>query len=336
MDAEELLRLFQTKPSVQDGPNELSIAGGNVAFEKVSFSYDGKKNNIKDISFHAKQGQKVALIGETGAGKSTILKLLFRFYDVTNGSVSIDGQDTRNVTLESLRDCIGVVPQDPSLFNDTVIANVRYAKLDATDEQVMDACKAAAIHDKILTFTDGYQTKVGEHGVKVSGGELQRIAIARAILKNPKIILLDEATSSVDSETEGKIQEGLQKLCQGRTTFVVAHRLSTIMDSDFIIVIKDGTILEEGTPSDLFRRKGKYYRLWTKQMGITDATTSDEDASSSGVTLQDTELSGQTSRSKSPSTKDPESGDGSEELLLGDATVTTPSHKDKSRAGSVD
>ena len=299
VDAEELLRLFRTKPSIRDGPNEFCVHGGHVIFEKVCFSYDNKKDNIKDLSFSTRQGQKIALVGETGAGKSTILKLLFRFYDVSSGSISIDGQDIRTVTLDSLRDQIGVVPQDASLFNDTIVANVRYAKLDATDEEVMSACKAAAIHEKILSFTDGYQTKVGEHGVKLSGGELQRIAIARAILKDPKIILLDEATSSVDSETEGKIQEGLKRLSQGRTTFVVAHRLSTIMDSDVIIVIKDGAILEEGSPKELLGKgkKGKYYRLWTKQMGILDTTAFTEDESSVNQALQSSEPSSPSSRS---------------------------------------
>lgn len=234
----------------------------------MKFSYDGKKQIINDVSFRVEPGQTIALIGETGGGKSTILKLLFRFYDVTEGVIAIDGQDIRTLTLESLREQIGVVPQDPSLFNDTILSNVRYAKLDATEEEVIDACKAAAIHDKILTFSNGYNSKVGEHGVKLSGGELQRIAIARAILKNAKIILLDEATSSVDSETEGKIQEALKILSKGRTTFVVAHRLSTIVDADLIIVIKEGAILEQGPPAELLQTKGKYYRLWTKQMGI--------------------------------------------------------------------
>ena len=268
MDAEELLALFKTKRTVEDGPNELSVQGGHVEFEKVGFSYDGKKEIITNLSFEGNPGKTVALVGETGAGKTTILKLLFRFYDTTEGSITIDGQDIRNVTLSSVREQIGVVPQDPTLFNDTVKANVRFARLAATDDEVIAACKAAAIHDKILTFTNGYETKVGEHGVKLSGGELQRVAIARAILKNPNIILLDEATSSVDSETEAKIQEGLKQLCQGRTTFVVAHRLSTVMDADQIIVMKDGTILEQGTPAELLKEKGKYHKLWTRQMGI--------------------------------------------------------------------
>jgi ABC-type transport system involved in Fe-S cluster assembly fused permease/ATPase subunit len=268
--AEELLTLFRTRPSIQDGPNEMQITEGKVVFDEAGFHYAGKDSFIKDLSFVANSGKTIALIGETGAGKSTILKLLFRFYDLTEGSISIDGQDIRNVSLSSLRQHIGVVPQDASLFNDTVLANVRFARLEATEDEVKKACEAAAIHDRIMGFPEGYQTKVGEKGQKLSGGELQRIAIARAILKNPKIILLDEATSSVDNETEVKIQAGLNKLCQGRTTFVVAHRLSTIMDADMILVIGDGKIIEQGAPADLLKKKGKYYKLWSKQMGIMD------------------------------------------------------------------
>ena len=264
--------LFKTKPTVIDGLGHLRLQSGRVTFDHVNFSYDGKKQIINDISFDIAPGKTVALIGETGGGKSTILKLLFRFYDVAGGSIRIDGQDIRTVSLESLREHIGVVPQDPSLFNETIMHNVRYSRFGASDEEVMEACRAAAIHDKIMSFTDGYMSKVGEKGVKLSGGELQRIAIARAILKDPKIILLDEATSSVDSETESHIQEALKRLSWGRTTFVVAHRLSTIVDADLILVIKDGAILEQGPPAELLQSKGKYYRLWTNQMGILDVS----------------------------------------------------------------
>ncbi|MCJ1389144.1 hypothetical protein MMC18_001998 [Xylographa bjoerkii] len=281
VDAEQLLQLFMTQPTIRDGPDDLYLKKAQVDFNQVRFSYDGKKQILGGITFHVKAGQTIALIGESGGGKSTILKLLFRFYDVTDGSILIDGQDIRNVTLESLRKCIGVVPQDPSLFNDTIMSNVRYAKLDATEDEIVEACRAAAIHDKIMTFTNGYMSKVGEHGVKLSGGELQRIAIARAILKNPDIILLDEATSSVDSETEGKIQEALDKLSKNRTTFIVAHRLSTIVDADLILVIKDGAILEQGPPAELLKSKGKYYHLWAKQMGIQIPTKEDSGDKSS-------------------------------------------------------
>ena len=208
----------------------------------MNFSYDGQKEVLRTFTFHAGPGQRIALVGESGGGKSTVLKLLFRFYDVTAGRIMIDDQDVRQCTLDSLRQCIGVVPQDPTLFNDTILNNVRYAKLEATDEEVIEACKAAAIHHKILTLTDGYATKVGENGHKLSGGELQRIAIARVVLKNPQIILLDEATSAVDTETEGHIQSALETLTKGRTTFVVAHRLSTVNNADVVLVIKDGMI----------------------------------------------------------------------------------------------
>ena len=313
VDAEELLALFKRDPTVQDGPNELCIHGGHVEFEKIRFSYDGKKDNIKNLSFSGSPGKTIALVGETGAGKSTILKLLFRFYDVTEGSITIDGEDIRSVTLSSLREHIGVVPQDPSLFNDTIMANVRFARLSSKDEEVIEACKAAAIHDKILTFSDGYATKVGEHGVRLSGGELQRVAIARAILKNPKIILLDEATSSVDSETEGKIQEGLQRLCQGRTTFVVAHRLSTVMDADRIIVIKDGSILEQGTPAELLESKGKYHKLWTKQMGIVN-TLSEESESTLAKNSTDGDETSPTDTNRSSESAESGKADESEGL----------------------
>lgn len=265
INAEQLLELLRTESTVKSGPGIFRLTGGAVDFDSVSFSYDGVKTVIKDLSFSAASGQTIALVGETGSGKSTILNLLFRFYDVREGSIKIDGQDLRDVTLESLRQSIGVVPQDPILFNDTVMNNVRYSKLEATDEEVVEACKAAAVHDKVLTFTDGYSSIVGENGVKLSGGEKQRIAIARAILKDPKIILLDEATSSVDTQTEHHIQRALKELTKCRTTFVVAHRLSTVMEADVMLVIKDGAIAEQGSPKDLLEARGEFYDLWTLQ-----------------------------------------------------------------------
>ena len=280
VDAEALRELFERKPTVEDGSVALEFKRGTVEFHGVSFSYDGEKNTINDFNLRVESGQRVALVGETGGGKSTVLKLLFRFYDPQKGRVTIDDQDTKCVTLQSLRDCIGVVPQDPSLFNTTIMENVRYSKLDATDEQVMGACKAAAIHDKIVQFPKGYLSRVGEKGVKLSGGELQRIAIARVILKEPKIILLDEATSAVDTDTESHIQEALRRLTLGRTTFTVAHRLSTVSDADNILVIKEGSIVEQGTPQVLLNAKGKYFDLWTKQVGITAIAPGDPTKSS--------------------------------------------------------
>lgn len=224
MDAERLLELFQTKPTITDSPNSkpLKLAEGQVEFNNVSFAYDERKPTLKKVSFVVPSGKTVALVGETGGGKTTILKLIDRFYDCTNGSISIDGQDIRDVTLNSLRASIGVVPQDPLMFHDTIMNNIRYARLSATDEEVYDACRAAALHDKIMGFPDGYKSKVGDRGVKLSGGEKQRVAIARAMLKQPEIILLDEATSAVDTETEAHIQKGFRTLCEGRTTFIVA------------------------------------------------------------------------------------------------------------------
>ncbi|KAF4633947.1 hypothetical protein G7Y89_g4170 [Cudoniella acicularis] len=270
MDAERLLELFQTKPTITDLPNAkpLKLSKGLVKFDRVSFAYDERKPTLKSVSFSVPAGKTVALVGETGGGKSTILKLIDRFYDVKGGSICIDGQDIRDVTLNSLRENIGVVPQDPTLFNDSIMNNVRYARLSASDAEVYEACKAAAVHDKIMSFPDGYNSKVGHNGVKLSGGEKQRIAIARAILKKPEIILLDEATSAVDTETEQLIQEGFKTLCKGRTTFIVAHRLSTIMKADHILVVMNGEIVENGTHHDLIHSKGKYHELWSKQIFV--------------------------------------------------------------------
>ncbi|KAK8194465.1 putative ABC transporter, partial [Phyllosticta paracitricarpa] len=267
IDAERMLELFQTKSSVPeqlDAP-DLHVNEARVEFQNVSYAYDERKSAIKDISFAAEPGQTIALVGETGSGKSTTLKLLMRFYDVSSGSIQIDGQDIRHVKLDSLRESMGVVPQDPSMFNLSIMENIRYARLDATDEEIYDACRAAAVHDKIMTFPDKYRSKVGERGVKLSGGELQRIAIARVLIKSPQIVLLDEATSAVDSETEVQIQEAFQRLSRGRTTFVVAHRLSTVMDADLILVMNEGSIIERGTHQELLAHGGKYLMLWTKQ-----------------------------------------------------------------------
>ncbi|KAL1876429.1 hypothetical protein VTK73DRAFT_9295 [Phialemonium thermophilum] len=266
--AEQLLEIMQTKPTVQNkegAPPLRLVEGGGVLFKNVHFSYDGQKEILKDVDFSVTPGTTVAIVGPTGAGKSTILKLLDRFYDVTEGSILIDGQDVHDVDITSLRAHIGIVPQSPVLFDDTVMNNIRYANLAATDEEVFEACKAASIHDQISGFTDGYNSRVGERGIKLSGGELQRLAIARAILKKPAIVLLDEATSAVDTETEQKIQEALHILCEGRTTFIVAHRLSTIMNADTIIVLSDGKVAEQGPHDVLIRANGKYANLWFKQ-----------------------------------------------------------------------
>ncbi|KAK1991708.1 ABC transporter [Colletotrichum falcatum] len=270
IDAERLLDIMKKEPTIvnKKGARPLKLVGGNVDFNGVSFTYDSKKKIINGITLSVPGGQTVAFVGATGAGKSTMLKLLNRFYDASEGSILIDGQDVREVDLHSLRDRIGLVPQNPILFDDTIINNIRYAKITASDDEVFEACKAACIHDKVMTYTDGYNTRVGERGIKLSGGELQRVAIARAILKQPEIVLLDEATSSVDTDTEQKIQKSFMQLCKGRTTFIVAHRLSTIMNADRIVVIEDGEVVEQGNHTELIKANGRYADLWSKQTFI--------------------------------------------------------------------
>ncbi|EAW06580.1 ABC transporter ATP-binding protein [Aspergillus clavatus NRRL 1] len=268
VDAERLLDLLLTKPTVTDkeGASDLGSVEGRVEFDHVGFSYNGRKATIQDISLSAAPGETIALVGATGAGKTSITKLLLRYYDVDSGSIRIDGRDIRDVTQGSLRDVIGVVPQDPLLFNASIMENLRYAKPSASDEEIYNACRAAAIHDKILTFAKGYHTKVGEQGVKLSGGEVQRLAIARVFLKDPPILVLDEATSAVDTETESEIQGALKRLSSRRTTFVIAHRLSTVVRADQIMVVHDGAIVEKGTHQELLGKRERYYNLWQKQL----------------------------------------------------------------------
>ncbi|KAJ3120159.1 Homocysteine S-methyltransferase 1 [Nowakowskiella sp. JEL0407] len=269
IDMEQMLDLFKVSRGVEDKPDAktLDIKGGTITFESVGFSYDDRKTTIQDISFTVPEGKTVALVGESGSGKSTVFRLLFRFYDVKKGRILIDGQDVRDVTQYSLRKSIGVVPQDTVLFNNDVRYNIRYGNVNATDEEVEEAAKAAQIHERILAFPDKYETKVGERGLRLSGGEKQRVAIARTILKAPTILLLDEATSALDTTTERSVQSALKALSANRTTLVIAHRLSTIVDADEIIVMSNGRIQERGTHESLMKIDGGIYcSMWNKQL----------------------------------------------------------------------
>ncbi|UPK92891.1 hypothetical protein LCI18_003826 [Fusarium solani-melongenae] len=272
IEAERLLDIFKETSGVAEKEDAIKMPSprGEVAFNNVKFSYQSNKGEpvINDISFTVAPGTKTAIVGESGSGKSTCLKLLFRFYDVSDGSITIDGHDLRDVTLDSLRKNIGVVPQDTVLFNATIMYNLLYASPHASETDVFAACKAANIHDRILGFPDGYETKVGERGLKLSGGERQRIAIARAILKDARILLLDEATASLDSHTERQIQDALERVTAGRTTITIAHRLSTITTSDQIVVLHKGVIVERGTHSELLALQGRYHAMWEKQTTI--------------------------------------------------------------------
>ncbi|GKU20303.1 unnamed protein product [Fusarium langsethiae] len=272
IEAERLLDLFKETAGVVEKPDAIVLPPikGEVSFNDVKFAYQTKKGGLvlDGIKFTVAPGTKTAIVGESGSGKSTSLKLLFRFYDVTDGSITIDGHDLRDVKLDSLRRNIGVVPQDTVLFNATIMYNLLYARPDATEEDVFEACKAANIHERILNFPDGYETKVGERGLKLSGGERQRIAIARAILKDARILLLDEATASLDSHTERQIQDALERVTAGRTTITIAHRLSTITTSDQIIVLHKGEIVERGTHNELLALGGRYHAMWEKQTTI--------------------------------------------------------------------
>jgi ATP-binding cassette subfamily B protein len=267
VNMEQLFTILQTESEIKDQPSAypLHLSGGHIEFSHVYFAYHPDRPILKDINFHVPVGQTVAIVGASGAGKSTIARLLCRFYDVTAGTIRIDGQDIRTVTQESLRQAIGVVPQDTVLFNDTIYYNILYGRPTANQEDVEAAAKLAKIHDFILSLPHGYDTIVGERGLKLSGGEKQRIAIARVLLKQPAIFLFDEATSALDTHTEKAIQASLQEVSTGHTTLIIAHRLSTIIDADHILVLDAGTIVEQGTHHSLLKQEGRYAAMWKKQ-----------------------------------------------------------------------
>ncbi len=267
IDMGDMFTLLEQPAEVQDkcGARDLSVKEGRVSFKEVEFHYDQERPILKGVDFTAQGGGTVAVIGQSGAGKSTIARLLFRFYDVSGGCITIDGQDIRDVTQDSLRRNIGVVPQDTVLFNDTIRYNIGYGDPDASPHQIEQAARDAAIHDFIETLPDGYDTIVGERGLKLSGGEKQRVAIARAILKNPPILILDEATSALDSGTERDIQDSLRRLSENRTVVTIAHRLSTIIDADEILLMQDGRVVERGAHNVLLSQGGLYTEMWQRQ-----------------------------------------------------------------------
>ncbi len=267
VDMRQMFDLLDEPPEVCDKPNapSVNVSKAHVALEAVSFCYETDRQILREIAINIPAGQTTAIVGPSGSGKSTIGRLLFRFYDVTGGAILIDGQDVRDVTQNSLHQAIGVVPQDTVLFNDSIYYNIAYGREGATHSEIIKAAKDAQIHNFIMSLPKKYDSLVGERGLKLSGGEKQRVGIARALLKNPPILLLDEATSALDSQTEHEIQEALEKAVHGRTVITIAHRLSTVLNADQIIVLEDGVVVETGTHSELLEKNGRYLDLWTHQ-----------------------------------------------------------------------
>ncbi len=272
IDMGEMFDLLEQNPEVTDKPGagRLAVRRGEIEFDNVTFGYDRSRPILKDLKLVIGSGETIAVVGPSGSGKSTIGRLLFRFYDVDTGSIRIDGQDVRDVTQSSLHDKIGIVPQDTVLFNETIGYNIAYGHHFATSEKIEAAARAARIHDFVVSLPEGYRTAVGERGLKLSGGEKQRVGIARTILKNPPILLLDEATSALDTETEKEIKESLNEMSKGRTVIMIAHRLSTVVDADRILVLEDGRVVEEGRHDDLLARGQRYAEMWHHQLAEED------------------------------------------------------------------
>tara|TARA_R110002050_G_scaffold28576_5_gene73911 strand:+ start:41227 stop:43065 length:1839 start_codon:yes stop_codon:yes gene_type:complete len=278
VDLEKLFGLLSMKADISDAPDAVPLTSpkGEVTFEHVGFSHEGRAVGVSDVSFHLAPGRKIAFVGTSGAGKSTLLKLLFRFYEVDSGRVLVDGKDVRTLTQESLRKALGLVPQDVVLFNDTIHYNIGYARPDASEEDLRDAARRAQLLDFIESLPDGWNTRVGERGLKLSGGEKQRVGIARVILADPAILVLDEATSALDSATEEAVQDALEEAASGRTTLMVAHRLSTVKSADEIIVLEAGRVIERGNHATLLAKDGKYADMWERQAKNADLALVDE------------------------------------------------------------
>jgi len=284
IDMQSMFKLLHANAEVLDSPGavDLQATGGHVRFENVTFGYDPRRTILEGVDLDVPPGKTLAIVGASGAGKSTISRLLFRFYDVTDGAVKIDGQDLRDVTQASVRAAIGIVPQDTVLFNDTIFYNIAYGRPSATKEEVEEAAKLARIHDFVLSLPDGYATRVGERGLKLSGGERQRVSIARTILKRPKLLVFDEATSALDTRTEKAIQESLRQISAGVTTLTIAHRLSTVVDADQIVVLEKGRVVERGTHAGLLAADGVYAQMWRRQLETREAQARIEAAASPG------------------------------------------------------